>query len=141
MIKIYKCDVTCPLPPCHKLSHLLGPPSPLERDVLYGRPLIITIIICDYILGCCECLCKKIKIGIVPSNHKIKLHFAMGFNKIKSFSNILMYSTAPRGQKLLKIRIFHENGLFSVRMILRSTSSVSCHILLERTVQTDKNGI
>src|SRR6218665_3870466 len=24
--------------PCHKLSHLLGPP-PLERDVLYGRPL------------------------------------------------------------------------------------------------------
>ena len=23
---------------CHKLSHLLGP-SPLERDVLYGRPL------------------------------------------------------------------------------------------------------
>jgi len=23
--------------PCHKLSHLLGPP--LERDVLYGRPL------------------------------------------------------------------------------------------------------
>ena len=23
--------------PCHKLSHLLGPP-PLERDVLYGRP-------------------------------------------------------------------------------------------------------
>ena len=25
-------------PPCHKLSHLLGPPPPLERDVLYGRP-------------------------------------------------------------------------------------------------------
>ena len=25
---------------CHKLSHLLGPP-PLERDVLYGRPLSI----------------------------------------------------------------------------------------------------
>ena len=24
--------------PCHKLSHHLGPP-PLERDVLYGRPL------------------------------------------------------------------------------------------------------
>src|SRR6218665_2426618 len=37
--KMYKCDVTCSLPPfpCHKLSHLLGPP-PLERDVLYGRP-------------------------------------------------------------------------------------------------------
>jgi len=40
MIKNYKCDVTCslPPPPCHKLSHLLGPP-PLERDVLYRRPL------------------------------------------------------------------------------------------------------
>ena len=25
--------------PCHKLSHLLGPP-PLERDVLYERPLV-----------------------------------------------------------------------------------------------------
>ena len=24
--------------PCHKLSHPLGPPPPLERDVLYGRP-------------------------------------------------------------------------------------------------------
>ena len=24
---------------CHKLSHVLGPPAPLERDVLYGRPL------------------------------------------------------------------------------------------------------
>ena len=24
--------------PCHKLSHFLGP-LPLERDVLYGRPL------------------------------------------------------------------------------------------------------
>ena len=37
----YKCDVTCSLPPmprCHKLSHLFGP-IPLERDVLYGRPL------------------------------------------------------------------------------------------------------
>src|SRR6218665_3825178 len=26
--KIYKCDVTCSLPLCHKLSHLLGPPPP-----------------------------------------------------------------------------------------------------------------
>jgi len=24
--------------PCHKLSHILGPPPLLERDVLYGRP-------------------------------------------------------------------------------------------------------
>jgi len=39
--KFYKRDVTCSLPlPCHKLSHLLGPSHPLERDVLYGRPLM-----------------------------------------------------------------------------------------------------
>src|SRR6218665_1932597 len=30
-------------PPCHKLSHLLGPPPSLERDVLYGRPLVLTV--------------------------------------------------------------------------------------------------
>ena len=28
-----------PPPPCHKLPHLLGPPPPLEHDVLYGWPL------------------------------------------------------------------------------------------------------
>src|SRR5688572_24924038 len=34
------CDVTHGLTPspCHKLSHFLKPPLPLERDVLYGRP-------------------------------------------------------------------------------------------------------
>ena len=32
-------------------------------------------------LGCCE----KIKIGIVPSNRKIKLPFDIGFNKIEKF--------------------------------------------------------
>ena len=39
---LYKRDVTCSLPPspCHKLSHFFGSPPPLERDVLYGRPLI-----------------------------------------------------------------------------------------------------
>ena len=57
---------------------------------------------------------QKIKIRIVASINKIKLPFAL--TKLKSFSKILMYSTASRGQKLLKIRIFHENGLFSVRM-------------------------
>ena len=31
-----------PPSPCHKLSHLLGPP-PLERDVLYGRPLSVYV--------------------------------------------------------------------------------------------------
>ena len=28
--------------PCHKLSHFLGPPPTLERDVLYGRPLTLS---------------------------------------------------------------------------------------------------
>ena len=33
-----KCDVPYSwTSPCHKLSYLLGPPPPLERDVLYGR--------------------------------------------------------------------------------------------------------
>src|SRR6218665_2478311 len=37
--KMYKCDVTCSLPPppvanCHTFSD----PLPLERDVLYGQP-------------------------------------------------------------------------------------------------------
>src|SRR6218665_2160235 len=48
----YKCDVTCSLPPspCHKLLHHLGPPPPLERDVLYGRPLWEhACAICDHI--------------------------------------------------------------------------------------------
>src|SRR6218665_1179585 len=41
MIKnIYKCDVTCSFPPppvknCHTFS------DPLERDVFYGRPLLL----------------------------------------------------------------------------------------------------
>ena len=61
---------------------------------------------------------QKIKIGIVPSNHKIKLPFDMGFNKIEKFFKNVNVFDCPRGVKLLKIRIFHENGLFSVRMFL-----------------------
>ena len=37
------------------------------------------------IIGCCECLCKKIKIGIVPFNRKIKLLFDMGFKNFNVF--------------------------------------------------------
>src|SRR6218665_2694649 len=44
-----------PPTPCHRLSHLLGPPAPLERDVLYGRPHIIhkinIIIYCNRMTG------------------------------------------------------------------------------------------
>ena len=38
----------------------------------------------------------------------------MGFHIIEKFFKIFMFSTVPTGPKLLKIRIFHENGLFSV---------------------------
>jgi len=40
--KFIKCDVTCSLPPPLPLSQTVTPsrtPHPLERDVLYGRPL------------------------------------------------------------------------------------------------------
>ena len=44
-----------------------------------------------------------------------------------------MSFTAPRGLKLPKIEIFHENGLFSVIVFM-------CHILLETSVKAEKNG-
>ena len=47
-----------------------------------------------------------------------KLHINMDFKKSKSFSKILMSWLAPRGPKFLKIEIFHENGMFSVIIIL-----------------------
>ena len=39
--------------PCHKLSHFLRPPPPLERDILYGRPLtcgVVVAVITEYLL-------------------------------------------------------------------------------------------
>ena len=84
----------------------------------------------------------KIKIGIVASINKIKVPFHMGFNKIKKFYKHFNVFDCPQGAKATENNDFlNENGLFSVRMFLPSTSSVYCHILLERTVQTDKNGI
>ena len=58
----------------------------------------------------------------MPSNRKIKLPFDMGFNKIEKFFKNFNVFDCHRLKvvccrlKLLKIRIFHENGLFSVRM-------------------------
>ena len=89
------------------------------------------------LIGCCE----KIKIGIVPYNHKIKFPFDMGFNKIEKFSKNFNVFDSPQGPKLLKIRIFHENGFFLSECFYDQLCRVSCHILLVRTVQTDKNGI
>src|SRR6218665_3116382 len=59
----------------------------------------------------------------------------------KSFLEILMSCALTRGLKVLKIGIFHENRLFSVDMFLYSTSSMLCHISLERSANTEKNGI
>src|SRR6218665_1376471 len=59
----------------------------------------------------------------------------------KSFSEIVMSRALTRGLKLLKIGIFHENRLFSVEIFLYSTTSMLCHIPLERSANTEKNGI
>ena len=50
--------------PCHKLSHFLRPPPPLERDILYGRPLLEKLLYivsyvraplrCSSIIGYCR---------------------------------------------------------------------------------------
>src|SRR6218665_2533814 len=47
--KIYKCDITSsfPLTPPVTNCHTFSDPSPLERDVLYGLPLGLTLI-CIY---------------------------------------------------------------------------------------------
>ena len=52
-----------------------------------------------------------------------------------------MSSAASRGPKLLKLGIFHENGLFHSYFFLLAMGRMSCHILLERTDETEKNGI
>src|SRR6218665_3315336 len=59
----------------------------------------------------------------------------------KSFSEILMSCALTRGLKLLKIGIFYENRQFSVEIFLYSTTSMLCHISLERSANTEKNGI
>jgi len=48
-------------------------------------------------------------------------------NNWKVFSKILMSFTAPRGLKLPKIEIFHENGLFSV--IIFYNQLVACPVI------------
>src|SRR6218665_2361982 len=59
----------------------------------------------------------------------------------KLFPKMLMSRALTRGLKLLKIGIFHENQLFSVKIFLYSTTSMLCHISLERSANTEKNGI
>src|SRR6218665_234239 len=59
-----------------------------------------------YTLGCCECLCKKIKIGIVPSNSKIKLPFDMGFNKIEKFFKNFNVFDCHQGAKVTENKDF-----------------------------------
>ena len=67
--------------PCDKLSHLLGP-RPLERDVLYGRPLCIRaveqvrqtqLLCCTDVLSFCAPLSfgrgSSIKYGIMTNGY------------------------------------------------------------------------
>ena len=53
---------------------------------------------------------QKIKIGIVPSNHKIKLPFDMGFNKIEKFFIYFNVFDCPQGAKV------YENKDFFMKM-------------------------
>jgi len=57
-------------------------------------------------LGCFECLCKKIIIGIVASNNKIKLPFDMGFNKIEKFCKNFSVYDCPQGSKVTENKEF-----------------------------------
>src|SRR6218665_2109281 len=63
-----------------------------------------TIVLCR--LGCCE----KLKIGIVPSNHKIKLPFNMDFNKIDKFFKNFNALDCLQGAKVTENKDFHKNG-------------------------------
>jgi len=58
------------------------------------------------ISGCCECLCRKIKIGIVASINKIKLPFDMGFNKIEKFFKKFNGFDCPEGAKVTENKDF-----------------------------------
>jgi len=59
-----------------------------------------------YTIGCCECLCKKIKIGIVPSNHKIRLPYDIGFRKIEKFFKNVNVFDCPQGAKVTENKDF-----------------------------------
>jgi len=53
-------------------------------------------------LGCCE----KLKIGIVPSNSKIKLPFDMGFNKVEKFFKHFNVFDCNQGAKVTENKDF-----------------------------------
>src|SRR6218665_1556652 len=66
-----------PAPPCHKLSHLLRPPPPLERDVVYGRTLMFSFSILTPPKYRVSCLFKTLLHGLLlyrtPMHHHITL--------------------------------------------------------------------
>ena len=49
---------------------------------------------------------QKIKIGIVPSNHKIKLPSDMGFNNIEKFLKNVNVFDCPQGAKVTENKDF-----------------------------------
>ena len=91
-------------------------------------------------LGCIECPWEKFFSSQSTNKGNRKLPFIWVLKISKSFSEILMSGALTRGLKLLKIGIFHENRLFSVEIFLYSTTSMLCHISLERSANTEKNG-
>jgi len=56
--------------------------------------------------------CERIKIGIVPSNHKIKLPFDMGFNKIEKLFKYFNVFDCP--QQLYFFDRWHDISYISI---------------------------
>ena len=84
---------------------------------------------------------KNYKSGVLICNSNRKLPFGMGSKKSRQFLNFFMSSAASRGPKILKICIFHENGLFHLYFSCVLEIRMSCHIFLERTAETENNDI
>src|SRR6218665_23448 len=89
------------------------------------------------IVGCIENLFSSVS----TNKGNQKLPFDMGFkNIIKFFKNVNVSCSHQRAE-VTENRYFHENRLFSVKIFLYSTTSMLCHISLERSANTEKNGI
>ena len=63
------------------------------------------------------------------------------YEQIVKFLEIFNAFSCPKRAIFSKNQTFHETGLFSLLIFLYLTNSMTCHILLERTAKTEKNGI
>src|SRR6218665_601507 len=79
-----QCSLTCTVSEPEAQGYPEGCPRVQSYNFLHS-----------YAIWCCE----KLKIGIVPSNHKIKLPFDMDFNKIEKFFKNFHVFDCPQGAK------------------------------------------